>query len=392
MERVTSMGGMQMLKEADLIKQLREEAKDVKGCFTTYSMQALVFSSLVLTAIFGTMEKVPLIVLSGIPVIILLMIICRVGIYKYATANRLYGYELHLARTRHFGQLRDGDNRVIWKEDYRKIRWEEAQRAWRVVQTCLFRKIYETPEINMFLRFCHTIYVLRWVNYLWPFLYTLRRHIRRRIKKMKTDHHENEENKYPWFLLKEITAVPLTYYINTGDCQKKSHDSCQPTKEGQPIPNKKKDYGSQMVSCYHAGTYLKNILSMIVIMQYILLLPLVIAILMPPNVTTGMPFLTPNQMYMVKGFFVVMIVLIALRYLRVSRRRMILEEELLSIHSCAIVWQIVVMAHFRALGEGPCRFQHYTRELTKAAEELSIDVLDRGMFMGTIPQHPQMTV
>ena len=364
-----------MLEVAALIKQLREEAGDVKGCFTTYSMQALVFSSLVLTAIFGTMEKFPLIVLSGIPVIILLMIICRVGIYKYSTANRLYGYELHLARSRHFDELKDKQGNIIWKDEYRRVPWEEAQRAWRVVQTCLFRKIYETPETNSISRIFHSTCIFRWVNYFWPFAYKLKKKLKKEIEKINQQEQGTHNNKYAWFLLKEITSVPLSIF----------DDSTNITHEQNDI----KKTGEKVVSIYHAGTYLKNILSMILIMQYILLLPLVIAIFMPPRGVTGPAFLTSKEITVLTSVLVVMLVLIALRYFRVSRRRTILEEELLSIHSCAIVWQVVIMAHFRALGREPCLFHNYTRELTKAALEFSKDVLDRTMFMGTLAERPE---
>jgi hypothetical protein len=132
-----------MNNQTELIKQLREEAKDVKSYFTTYSIQSIIFCAAVLAAMFSMLDGLPFAVFSCIPVIILLMIISRIGIYKYATANRLYGYELHIGRTNRYNKNSEQKNQL-----YRDISWEEAQRAWRIVQTRVFREIYITPECD----------------------------------------------------------------------------------------------------------------------------------------------------------------------------------------------------------------------------------------------------
>lgn len=62
---------------------------------------------------------------------------------------------------------------------------------------------------------------------------------------------------------------------------------------------------------------------------------------------------------------------IMLRMVRVQRRRLILEEELLSIHSCGIVWQAVVTANFLALQDSNGKYFHYTEELAVRGREIA---------------------
>ena len=46
---------------------------------------------------------------------------------------------------------------------------------------------------------------------------------------------------------------------------------------------------------------------------------------------------------------IICILYIAIRIVRIRRKRIILESELLSVNACAILWNAVVVAHFRAL-------------------------------------------
>ena len=116
--------------ESKLIQMLRQEAKDVKDCFTKYSFQAIAFSSAVLGIITRYQPEYPHIALAAYASIAVLMTVARIGIYKYGTANRMYGYELHLLRTR---QLPDSKGNG-WKSEMRLVGWEEAMCAWRIVK------------------------------------------------------------------------------------------------------------------------------------------------------------------------------------------------------------------------------------------------------------------
>ncbi len=131
--------------EKDLVKTLREEAYDVKDCFTKMSFQTLAVATVLLGLIVRFQGDVPFAGLAVVPLIVLLLAVVRIGLHKYETANRLYGYELHMHRR---VRLRDSQNKG-WKSHMRNIGWEEAFYAWRVVQPViyihLYRKLFVRP-------------------------------------------------------------------------------------------------------------------------------------------------------------------------------------------------------------------------------------------------------
>jgi len=119
-------------------------------------------------------------------------------------------------------------------------------------------------------------------------------------------------------------------------------------------------------STYHAGSYLKNILGVLMLMQVLLLAPLAM-----------LPFFNQNSsnQYDLPGWVCIlvlftMIALIILRKVRTDRRRRMLESELLSIHSCSIVWQAVVLSHYSALKKTKGTFRNYTQYLSAEAKSL----------------------
>jgi hypothetical protein len=58
-----------------------------------------------------------------------------------------------------------------------------------------------------------------------------------------------------------------------------------------------------------------------------------------------------------------------LRQLRITRRREILENEMLSIHCCSVMWQVVAVAHCLALRRASGVYEHYTEHLRDVALE-----------------------
>ena len=66
------------------------------------------------------------------------MTVARIGTYKYGTANRNYGYELHLFRSKYT----IANSAKGWQSYMRNISWEEALRAWRVVQATVFEHLH----------------------------------------------------------------------------------------------------------------------------------------------------------------------------------------------------------------------------------------------------------
>ena len=75
----------------------------------------------------------------------------------------------------------------------------------------------------------------------------------------------------------------------------------------------------------------------------------------------------PSEMWYVLP--VLSVILILVFFVRERAHRIILESELLSIHSCAVVWLAVVVAHYRALGKSQ-GFVNYAQNLVREANSL----------------------
>lgn len=127
--------------ESPLIPRLRDEANFVKDCFTRFSFQTLAISAVVLGVIAKFQADIPFVALASILVIALNLSVARIGTYKYATANRHFGYELHLNRIKLFNYSSER------REAIESIGWEEAMCAWRVVQATLFEHLYYTHRL-----------------------------------------------------------------------------------------------------------------------------------------------------------------------------------------------------------------------------------------------------
>lgn len=129
------------------------------------------------------------------------------------------------------------------------------------------------------------------------------------------------------------------------------------------LPRVLADGGSKGAK-YYAGSYLEQMLSVLLLAQYLLLLPLVVRI-QQGWAAGNLPL---NEISIAVGLGL----LIFLRDVRVRRRRTMLEDELLSVHSCAIIWQTVVVAHYQALSTEAARpYHHYTEQLAKVAIEIA---------------------
>jgi hypothetical protein len=192
-----------------------------------------------------------------------LLMVARIGIYKYVTANRNLGYELHLYQTRHI----PANSPVEWQADMLEVGWEEAMRAWRIVQTTVYQDIYKKG----------------WL----------------RAGIMKKKHRRTKW----WFK-----------------------------------PNMLSDNGT----VYYPGSYLQIVNKLLIIIA--------VGLTIPMFVVAGQLYFQNNGWYLLYGGIALLslaaIITFSLNY---SRRRKILEEGLLSIPSCAIMWHAVVVAHFRAL-------------------------------------------
>ncbi len=115
-----------------LIERLRVEANYVKDCFTKFSFWVLGFSCAMLGFIAKSQVETPYVGFTSGLITMIIFSVSKIGIYKYETANRNFGYELHLSR---IDTLAENSNPTDeWKARYLKIGWEEAMRAYRIVK------------------------------------------------------------------------------------------------------------------------------------------------------------------------------------------------------------------------------------------------------------------
>jgi hypothetical protein len=330
----------------DLIARLRAESAGVRDCFTQFSFNSIALCSAALGAILSA-SALEYADLAAIPFVGLLIVVCRIGIYKYATSNRLLGYELHLFRSS--GQNFGGDG---WQPHMRDIDWEAALRSWRVVQPALFRAIYKTPEDFPKSKFWRSLLRrtpgLHTLHERFPSMYHVRKEIKNRIDRYEPSSSSRPAS-YPWFHLPTITktvGLPSLHSSETG--------------------------------LYHAGSYLRHMLSGLFFLQFLLLFPMALEI--KKNIIAQNWASQPSLLRL--SLFLISLIVIMVSKLNARRRRELIESEILSIHSCAIIWQAVVLAHFRAVKLSP-NYSHYTEELAKQATEIAREPFSIHVYIRT---------
>lgn len=274
--------------EQQLITELRAEARELKECFAKYSFQALGISTGVLTAVAQWQRENPYVGFATIPLIVFLEAVVRLGLHKYASANRLCGYELHLQRTMRIPSGSVGG----WQAHMREVGWEEAMRAWRVVQATLFERLYG--------------------KHAW------------RPEHLTAEDHSTNSSR--WF-------EPITR-VGSG-------------------------------ATYHAGSYLKTSFYVMYVVMWLSVLPPIIAVVQ--LALSGEAYQAyGSAMACAAGF-----VLFVCRVRWIEGRRRLLEDGLLSVHSCSIVWQAAIVAHFRAgIKLNQHAWEGYLPELGKQAASL----------------------
>jgi hypothetical protein len=78
-----------------------------------------------------------------------------------------------------------------------------------------------------------------------------------------------------------------------------------------------------------------------------------------------------------------MAVMILWRYFKDEGQRYLIESKFLSIHSCAVLWQAVIVAHYRAMGElDEVGWRGYTRGLALEAERLREQAFNIDEYIG----------
>lgn len=291
--------------EAELVRRLRIEADSLKECFTRFSFQAIAFSAIVFGLLDKTETPESYLVVASAFVITMLLAVARVGTYKYGNSNLVHGYELHLEQTQNLTDTSDG-----WKSFMRNVGWEEARRAWRIVQPTVFRHLY-------------------YYNALVPNL------LRREHRKNSTE--------YRWF-------EPATL-IGTANVD----------------------------ACYHPGGYLRLMVTMLHMLALLATLPIWIVALKDWRSDE-------LEARLLVGVALGLALFVLFRVLQDYPRLRLLEGGLLSIHSCAVMWQAVVLAHYRALerarsgaGRG---YENYSKNLALEADSLRRFIFRIDAWMG----------
>lgn len=329
-------------EEKELISLLRKEAEETKDCFTKFSFQAIALSGVVLGVLAGYQPENPFVGLASTFVIILILTVSRIGIYKYGAANRYYGYELHLFRTRYIPDS-DSDG---WRKHMRSIGWEEAMRAWRVVQATCYDKLHTEELLPPLLGKGKVEDVFRPLvnapSYIQSRIFGTRQREEYWGEVRYTEYARNMD--YHWFQIESLAA------------------------SGAII---------------HTGTYLRTMLGILNLIAALSLIPLYIVFIQ--FVYRAWEF--ESVFYFVLSIlaFLFSLYMTGVVYSRATRnvsRREIMETGFLSIHSCSIMWQAVIVAHYRALNSLPSNgsngvndqasgFAHYTELLSVQAVDLS---------------------
>jgi hypothetical protein len=286
----------QLEAEKNLIEQLRREADELKDCFTRYSFQAISIVTVALGIIIRYMHDDPIIGLAGLPIMFVPLVTLRIGSYKYIRANRNFGYELHLSRVRDVPLAAAGQ----WRDEYRTVSWEEAMRAWHIVQATLFREIHKRTR--------------------WPRRYV----IKSRYKPSKSQ---------PiWFCQKFLFGGFSKAVWYPGSYFAKMQGLMRWMSLGALI--------LVIISAVAEAVKL-NIAIHGKLLASLLGLRLEIVLYYLASHYSGLPL--GALMAAVYG-----IIYYLRHYIQESARRTQVEDGFLSVHACAIIWQAVIIAHFNA--------------------------------------------
>ena len=312
------------IEPIELIKIIREEADGLKECFTRYSFQALAFSAAAFGLIARFIRDEPLTGLASIFIITFILAVARIGTFKYAGANRAHGYKLHLYRTNYQEELNSVKSTpeesmpIGWKNDMRNIGWEEALRAWRIVQATIFEKLYATGGPNT-------------PNDL-------------QLNKLTNN---EPQHAYKWFEPSLLIDKETSYY---------------------------------------AGSYLAKMLHLLHLMAIFGLVCLIATCIMllyesgKPDESGSIAWSAITWAVICFILTLAMISTVHSNIKRTDSRRRLLEEGILSIHSCAIMWQAVVVAHYRAIEltkrESKNTYENYTFYLSIQAKDLGNHIFD----------------
>jgi len=279
--------------EQELIRRIRDEAAEVRDCFTRYSFQGVALVTFFMGFVFRFTDPNSIeVCLVGVFPIILLQTIASIGTHKYSTANRLLGFELHLQRTNRLVASPKSD----WKRTMRILGWEEAMRAWRIVQPTMFQFLYITGNIVEKEDGSKVKQAIYWLGgQFW-----------RRKPDQLRECLRISNSEVLNLIKKQVWFEPRSFLPQT--------------------------------AAYYAGGYLQTMLNVIYVVTAVCFLPVFYATYQVSQNDNGV-FAT--CIVAAVAFFTLFTFN---RYRLTFYRRRLLEEGLLSIHSCAIMWQVTVIS------------------------------------------------
>lgn len=345
----------------NLEKEIRKEAWDLKDCCTKYAFQGVAIVSAAYAVIGKGLSDNPNSAYFAFLFSIICIVLLSIITHKYGSSNRSYGYLLHLQRTDETslekGQAVDRHTTISakniesfsippnWMPAMRFIGWEEVMRAWRVMQPSIYYKIYEDPLSEI--RNSKEFRSYRSMDRLEDF------HPRtHKIVSIFPTWWIFSPARY--FLLSTSKFLLSTSALVKGPFAPRIKD-CFLTNRTYRwyLPNVLIAEGT----AYNSGAYLYRLSSIILLLAligYLAMLYPVYFCVNPPENTEECLVLGTNlygDNAFTYGFNLWIVFGIGWYYIvnRLQKKIQRLETELESIHSCSIIWQATVVAHFRAL-------------------------------------------
>jgi hypothetical protein len=313
-----------------LISRLRAEANDATNRVTSLVFQAAALGAVTIGFVASTGHGTPWAALSAAPVAVVVALVCRIAIFKYTTANRNLGYQLHLERLKAYERF---DSTVAARvESLRRMGWEEALQAWRIVHATTYAAIYTVPSPGT----GRARFDLR--RYVDPAMHRVRDDILQRVDRERAAAESSDPAAWSgpgaceWWNPRKLAAL---------------------------------DDSRTLVAGYDPGSDLKDLLKVLNGMQWALYL-----CLWWPLTT----FALDGVHGLVGGAYIMLLLLFGLalgfQQLWTFRRCAILEDGLLSVHPCATTWTAVAIAHVVAAGGNTQPYARYTERLAAIARHL----------------------
>jgi hypothetical protein len=271
---------------------LRHEAYSVRDCFTRYSVHILAASGAIVVAVAKFQIDFYWLGLTAFFPVLMIFHVLAMGTHKYGTSNRLLGYELHIQRTAHYSK------RDRCHDEMKKVGWEEAMRAWRVIQPTVWKNLYRYRPASIFGKHVGIIAVKSEI-----------------CDKISTELKlpEGQRDKYYGFWFDQEMAFSEFQLAHLH---------------------------------YNPGSYLKTV----IVMFYAALL-----------MCLALPVIAVIQAWHAPDNFQNSILITAVvsagvlfslgRAINIFSRVQILESGLQSIHSHAILWEVIILAHLRVIAQ-----------------------------------------